>query len=200
MLDIIGSIIIGGSLLLMMMTFQLQMQESSSRIYYTGSMIEHIDNVADNLNHVFSMVGIGFNIDDTVCQEAKEDRIKFKTYWNYGTDSLDDEEHIIEIKLNDSGDDFGRVLNVLQDGEVLHPLGHLMFIEDMRLKYFNKNDALIPFSGSSVASANLKGIMSAEVLLTFRRDSPWRPEQPLRTNLQLKCFFMNRYLQEGAWN
>ncbi len=191
MLDIIGSIIIGGSLLLMMMTFQLQMQETSSRIYYTGSMIEHMDSVAENINHVFSMVGIGYNIDDNVCELASQSAIRFKTYWNFVDDELDQESHTIEIKLNDTGDEFGKVLNVIQDGSVIHPLGHIMFIESMKLQYFNKND---------VATNTLKDIMSAEVLLTFRRDSPWRPEQPLRSNLKLKSYLMNRYLQEGAWD
>ena len=52
---------------------------------------------------------------------------------------------------------------------------------------------------AGAATTTLKDIMSAEILLTFRRDSPWRPAQPLRSNLQLKCFFMNAYLQEGGW-
>ncbi|MDD3535336.1 MAG: hypothetical protein PHC50_04230 [Candidatus Cloacimonetes bacterium] len=190
LLDVLGSVIIGGTLLLMIMSFNLQMQETSSRIYYTSSMIEHMEEVAQNVNHVFSMAGIGFNKDDQICVTASQTAIKFKTFWNYETDVLDQEPHQIEIRLDTAPTGTGKVLDVIQDG-IVYPLGHILFIEDMKLKYYNKSDA---------ATTVLKDIMSAEVLLTFRRDSPWRPDRPLRSNLQLKCYMMNRYLQEGAWD
>lgn len=188
LLDVLGSVIIGGTLLLMIMSFNLQMQETASRIYYTSSMIEHMEEVAENINHVFSMAGIGYDKDSTVCILANQNRITFRTYWNYETDALDEVPHSIALKLDDSNTQVGRVLDVIQDG-TKYPLGHILFIEDMKLRYFNKNDA---------ATSVLKDIMSAELILTFRRDSPWRPDRPLRSNIRLKCYLMNRYLQEGA--
>lgn len=189
LLDVLGSVIIGGTLLLMIMSFNLQIQETSSRIYYTSSMISHMEEVSEKINHVFSMAGIGFTKDDVICVSASQDAIKFKTYWNYSTNKLDQSVHQIEIKLNNTSTGVGKVLDVIQDG-VTYPLGHILFIESMKLNYYNKSDG---------ATTVLKDIMCAEVLLTFRRDSPWRPDRPLRSNIQLKCFFMNRYLQEGAW-
>lgn len=196
MLDVVGGMIIGGTLLLMVMTFQLQLQENAMRLYYTGSMISHMDDVAETINHVFSMVGIGYGKeqvetkpDEIVCVVANENTIKFRTYWDYEKDELSEEPHTVEIVLNEAEDGWGRVLNVIQDGEIIFPMGHILFIEDMKLGYYDKDDAI---------TTDRTDIMSAEVLLTFRRESPWKPDQPLRSNLQLKCYFMNRYLQHGA--
>ncbi len=194
MLDIVGAMIIGGTLLLMVMTFQLQLQENAMRLYYTSSMISHMDEVAETINHVFSMVGIGYGLDqpteqETVCMVANENTITFRTFWDYEKDDISDDAHTVEIILREAEDGWGRVLNIVQDGEIIFPMGHILFIEDMKLRYYNMNGAI---------TTNRKDIMSAEVLLTFRRESPWKPDQPLRSNLQLKCYFMNRYLQHGA--
>ncbi|HHV36210.1 MAG TPA: hypothetical protein GXX77_00015 [Candidatus Cloacimonetes bacterium] len=196
MLDVVGGMIIGGTLLLMVMTFQLQLQENAMRLYYTGSMISHMDDVAETINHVFSMVGIGYGKeqvetkpDEIVCVVANENTIKFRTYWDYEKDELSEEPHTVEIVLNEAEDGWGRVMNIIQDGEIIFPMGHILFIEDMKLGYYDKDDAI---------TTDRTDIMSAEVLLTFRRESPWKPDQPLRSNLQLKCYFMNRYLQHGA--
>ncbi|NLN34930.1 MAG: hypothetical protein GX157_02855, partial [Candidatus Cloacimonetes bacterium] len=71
LLDVLGSVIIGATLLLMMITFTLQVQETAARIYYTSSMIDHMDNAARNINHIFAMAGVGVAIDDKdICLEA----------------------------------------------------------------------------------------------------------------------------------
>jgi hypothetical protein len=189
MLDVIGSVIIGATLLLMIMTFQLQLQETAGRIYYTSSMIDHMDAAARNINHIFAMAGVGVPA-DSICVAASPASITFRTYWDCAGDSLSNTKHLIELKLANYGYESGRVLEIRQDGNVIMPLGSILYIEDMRLNYY-KSDG--------TATTTLKDIMSAEVLLTFRRDSPWRPAQPLRSNIQLKCFFMNAYLQKGGW-
>ncbi|MCK9558070.1 MAG: hypothetical protein PHO85_03250 [Candidatus Cloacimonetes bacterium] len=189
LLDVLGSVIIGATLLLMIMTFQLQLQETAGRIYYTSSMIDHMDAAARNVNHIFAMAGVGIPA-DSICVSANSSSIKFRTYWDCDGDSLSDDRHLIEMKVVDYGYESGKVLEIRQDGSVIMPLGHILFIENMTLNYYNIN---------GVATTTLRDIMSAEILLTFRRDSPWRPAQPLRSNLQLKCFFMNAYLQEGGW-
>lgn len=189
MLDVIGSVIIGATLLLMIMTFQLQLQETAGRIYYTSSMIDHMDAAASNVNHIFSMAGVGVP-SDSICVAANSSSITFRTYWDCAGDSLSNTQHQIELKLANDGYESGRVLEILQDGNVIMPLGYILYIENMRLNYYNLAGA---------ATTTLKDIMSAEILLTFRRDSPWRPAQPLQSNIQLKCFFMNAYLQEGGW-
>jgi hypothetical protein len=63
-----------------------------------------------------------------------------------------------------------------------------MYIERIRFNYFDLADSL---------TTDTSEVRSAEVLLTFRRDSPWNPDQPLRSNIQMKSYFMNSYLQGG---
>lgn len=200
LLDVIGGTILGGTLLLMVMTFQLQLQENAMRLHYTGSMISHMDEVAENINHVFSMVGIGYGEEqskpeDIVCVRAVQDSIQFRTYWDYEKDELSEEPHIITLAIRDAVDEWGKVLNVVQDTNIVFPMGHMLFIEEMKLGYYDIDGSLIT---NPNLEANRKRIMSVEVLLTFRRDSPWKPDQPLRSNLQLRSYFMNRYLQHGA--
>ena len=189
MLDVIGSVIIGAILIVMIMTFQLQLQETAGRIYYTSSMIDHMDNAARNVNHIFSMAGVGVP-SDSICVAANSSSITFRTYWDCAGDSLSNVKHLIDLSLADYGHDSGSVLEIRQDGNLIMPLGNILYIESMHLNYYDQNGA---------ATSNLKDIMCAEVLLTFRRDSPWRPAQPLRSNIQLKCYFMNAYLQKGGW-
>lgn len=191
LLDVLGSVIIGATLLLMMITFTLQVQETAARIYYTSSMIDHMDNAARNINHIFAMAGVGVAIDDKdICLEASESSILFQTYWDCEGDTLSNDLHKIEITLADLGYADGKVIEIRQDGSVIMPLGHIQYIEDIAMNYFDFDDN---------ATTTPADIVSAEILLTFRRDSPWRSDQPLRSNLQLKCFFMNAYLQKGNW-
>ncbi len=189
LLDVLGSVIIGATLLLMMITFTLQVQETAARIYYTSSMIDHMDNAARNINHIFAMAGVGVP-SDSICVAANSSSITFRTYWDCEGDTLSNDLHEIEITLADLGYADGKVIEIWQDGSVIMPLGHIQYIEGIDMNYFDFDDN---------ATTTPADIMSAEILLTFRRDSPWRSDQPLRSNLQLKCFFMNAYLQKGNW-
>lgn len=187
LLDVLGSVIIAATLILMVMTFQLQMRENVSRIYYAGSMIEHMDEVTTTLNNTFAMAGIGIPVDQ-VCTVADSNVVELKTLWDVAGDSLSSSVHIIRIALDDSISAQGKVLTITQDGTVIRPLGYIMYIEGIKLNYYDIDDH-VTYDASE--------IRSAEILLTFRRDSPWRPDQPLRSNIQMKCFLMNTYLQGG---
>jgi hypothetical protein len=187
MLDVLGSVVIAATLLLMIMTFQMQMRETVTRLHYTGSMIEHMDEVTTTLNHTFAMAGIGIPVSD-VCTIVDTNRIEFKTLWDVAGDSLSSTLHVIHIALDDSSSAQGKVLTIKQDGSVIQPLGYIMYIERIRFNYFDLADSL---------TTDTSEVRSAEVLLTFRRDSPWNPDQPLRSNIQMKSYFMNSYLQGG---
>ncbi|MDD3097983.1 MAG: hypothetical protein PHU99_09715 [Candidatus Cloacimonetes bacterium] len=143
-----------------------------------------MDTAASKLNHIMAMAGIGVPV-DSVCVIADESRLVFRTFWNCESDTLSEDRHLIDIKLGDSTQ-HGSILEINQDGTLIEPLGYILYIEDVAFNYYDKND------NQTTTPAN---VMSAEILLTFRRDSPWRQDQPLRTNIQLKCFFMNSYLQ-----
>ncbi|MDD2228480.1 MAG: hypothetical protein PHY48_03605 [Candidatus Cloacimonetes bacterium] len=186
LLDVLGSVIIGGMLILMMMTFQLQLHESAGRIYYMSSMIDHMDVAATKVNKTFALAGIGIP-PDSVCVIAATNRVVFKTFWNCNSDTLSATRHLIEMKIATVTNPYGgKALLLTQDGAPMEDLGYIFYIEAMVIKYFDKNDAQTTQPGL---------VRSAEIFFTFRRDSPWNPTQPLRSNLQVKCFFMNSYLQ-----
>ncbi len=185
LLDVIGSVIIGGTLILMMMTFQLQLQETSQRVLYASSMIEHMDAAASKLNKVFSLAGIGIPV-DSICVTAQSSRVVLKTFWDCNSDTLSGARHNIEIKLATTNTQYGRALEITQDGTALEDLGYIMYVESVSFVYYDRNGSV------TTTSANVR---SADVLLTFRRDSSWRPDRPLRTTIQIKCFLMNSYLQ-----
>lgn len=170
---------------MMMTTFQIQLQESAVRIQYVSSMIDHMDVAASKVNKTFALAGVGMPV-DSVCVYAGTNRVQFRTFWNCDSDTLSATRHIIEMKIDTTSTAFGKALIITQDGAPLENLGYIFYIEAMALKYFDRD---------GIETAQLADIRSADVLFTFRRDSPWNPGSPLRSNLQVKCFFMNSYLK-----
>jgi hypothetical protein len=49
-LDLIGAFVIGGMLILMVMSLQFQLQEAADRAYYLKDMVDHMDQCATKLN------------------------------------------------------------------------------------------------------------------------------------------------------
>ncbi len=170
---------------MMMLTFQMQLQESSSRLMYTSSMIAHMDNAASRVNKAFSLAGVGIP-PDSVCVYTGTDRVVFRSYWDSASDTLSQTKHTVEMKIASVENPYGKALIISQDGTPLNDLGTIFYIENMSLIYYDKN-------GTQTTQPAL--VRSADVLLTFRRDSPWNPNRPLRSNIQVKCFFMNSYLK-----
>jgi hypothetical protein len=185
LLDVLGSIVIGAMLIMMMFTFQIQMQESSQRILYVASMVEHMDMAATKVNKTFALAGIGIP-SDSVCVTAGTNRVVFKTFWNCDSDTLSATRNTIEMRIADVANPYGKALIITQNGTPLTDNGYIFYIEAMSIRYYDKNDAVTTTPGL---------VRSADFLLTFRRDSPWNPNSPLRTNIQVKCFFMNSYLK-----
>lgn len=185
--DVLGSIVIGGMLILMVMTFQMQLQESAERLMYVGSMIEHMDTACTRVNKLFALAGVGIPVDSVVVVAATN-RVVFRTYWNCDSDTLSNVRHLIEFNIANVANPYGKALRITQNGSTLEDIGYIMYVEGMTLRYYDKNDAITTSPGA---------VRSAEVLLTFRRDSTWRPNRPLRSNIQMRCYFMNSYLQGG---
>ena len=98
LIDIIGSVVIAGTLIMMMLTFQMQLQESSSRLIYTSSMIDHMDNAANRINKAFALAGVGIPA-DSVCVYAGTNRVVFRSYWDENSDTFSQTKHSVEIKL-----------------------------------------------------------------------------------------------------
>jgi hypothetical protein len=184
-LDIIGSVIIGSMLLLMMMSFQFQMQEAADRALYMRNMIEHMDVAATKLNSVIALAGVGFTPTAAVTH-ATPDSLVFQTYWNYQTDQLGLTPITLSIKLSEMPSPYGRALTIRQDGIPLNDLGYIFWVDGLTFKYYDRTDVL---------TTNRERVRSAEMWLSFFRNPPIMGTQVLRTRLQVKCFFMNAYMR-----
>ncbi|MDZ4182330.1 MAG: hypothetical protein U1B83_05575 [Candidatus Cloacimonadaceae bacterium] len=184
-IDIIGSFIIGSMLLLMMITFQYQMQESADRAMYIKEMIDHMDQAAVKLNSVIALAGVGFMPANTVIH-ATADSLVFWTYWNYQLDELGMVPYTISVKRSPMPSPYGYAAVIRQDGVPLNDLGYLFWIDGISFRYFDRNDAL------TTTAANVR---SAEVRLSFFRNAPRQGSKVIRNRLQVKCFFMNAYMR-----
>lgn len=187
LLDVLGSVFVGTLLILMMLTFQTQLNQTSQRILYVASMVDHMDQAANRLNKIIAQAGIGIP-PDSVCVTAGTSNIVFKTYWNCESDTLTNTRQTIEMKIHNITSPYGKALVITQNGTPLKDTGYILYIESMALKYYDKNDIL---------TTTPSQVRSVEMLLTFRRDYSSMDKYPLRSNIQVKCFFMNCYLQEG---
>lgn len=185
LLDIVGGLIIGGMLILMMITFQFQMHESADRAVYLKEMIDHMDQVAVKLNSVIALAGVGYAPASTVIH-ARADSLVFRSYWNYQTDQLALVPVTLSLKLSTLPTPYGRTLVIRQDGIPLNDLGYLFWVDELRFIYFDRNNA------QTTTPANVR---SAELWLTFLRNPPRMGGQLIRTKLQVKCFFMNAYMR-----
>lgn len=184
-LDIIGSFIVGGMLVLMMITFQYQMQEAADRAMFMKDMIDHMDVAATKLNSVIALAGVGFTPTSTVLH-ATPDSLVFQTYWDYQNDQLSIAPSTLSLKLSDVPSPYGRALAIRQNGIPLEDLGYIFWVDGLKFRYYTKNDAL---------TTDRTQVRSTEMWLSFFRNPPIMGSEVLRTRLQVKCFFMNAYMR-----
>lgn len=184
LIDLLGSAMVGALLIMMMITFQLQLRENAERTLYASAMVEHMDEACRKLNSVVALAGIGMPADSAVTLAATN-RMVFRTYWDYAQDVLTAAPHSVEIKLVDSGTEYGQVLTIVQDGNIL-PAPYIFYIENVSFKYYTKQDQI---------TTTARFVRSAEMLLTFRKDTPAPSNRPLRSMVQIKCFLMNSYMR-----
>ncbi|PKN80981.1 MAG: hypothetical protein CVU48_00160 [Candidatus Cloacimonetes bacterium HGW-Cloacimonetes-1] len=184
-LDLIGAAIIGSMLIMMMITFQLQMQEASERALYTMDMVDHMDQTATKLNSVIALAGIGYSPGQTVIT-ATTSVLVFRTYWDFQADQIGSNENTLSIKLSSVPSPYGSAVVISQNGVPLTNLGYLFWINDLKFRYYSKSDVL---------TTTASDVRSAEVRLAFFRNPPRIGGKPIITKLQFKCFFMNAYMQ-----
>lgn len=185
LLDVIGSIVIGATLVLMVISLQFQLQEAADRSYYLKEMVDHMDQCATKLNSVVALAGVGLT-PSTAIIHATEDSLVFWTYWDYQQDQLGITPVRLSIKLSDAPDPYGIAVLLAQDNEPLDDLGYLFWIDELKFRYYTKNDVLT--TSASLARA-------AEIRMGFYHDSPRAGSSPIRTKLQFKCYFMNAYMR-----
>lgn len=184
-IDLIGAALIASMLILMMMTFQFQMQEASDRALYAMEMIDNMDQAASRLNNVIALAGIG-RTPTTSIKYATADSLVFYTYWDFQNDMITESNHTVSIRLSSVPSPYGTAVVIRQDNVPLSNLGYLFWINDLEFRYYTKNDVL-----TTTASA----ARSAEVRLSFFRTGPRSDSKSITTKLQFKCYFMNCYMQ-----
>jgi len=192
-IDLIGAAVICGTLIIMMISFQFQMQEAVDRALYTINMVDHMDMAATKLNNVIALAGVGFSPTGSIIY-AKPDSLVFNTYWNYQTDSVNSVPDRLSIKLGPAPRPYGTALILQQDGVPLDELGYLFWINEVQFKYYTKTDVYLNHA-SYTATQIAAQARSTEIRMSFFRNPPRAGGKPITTKLQFKCYFMNTYMQ-----
>lgn len=179
-------------LMLMMISFQFQLNDIANRTMYTSQMLVHEETACSELNRLVALVGVGVSPDSTIAA-ATTTSITFRTRWSYITNALLLAPVTLQLTLENATGS-GKMIRIVQGGTVTYELGRILWIEDMSFKYYNNAGTEI----TTLSAANLKTVRSIDVNMTFRRNAPKVNATPLRTRVQLRIYFMNCYLQEGA--
>ncbi len=187
LLDVLGALLIGTMLMMMMVSFQYQLQDTAQTATYAANMLDHMDVAAKSINGVIALAGIGMEPVNVVVN-ANTDSFKFKSYWNYVTNQLINSPVTISIGLETATSGDGKVLVIRQDDTILDPLGYILWVDELSFIYYDINDQI------TTTAANVR---AAEAWLTFKRDAIRPGAEPLRTKLQVKCFLMNAYMRGG---
>lgn len=185
LLDLLGAMVVGTTLLLLMITFQFQLQDTADRSIYSAQMIDHEQMVCNHLNKLFAMAGVGMTPDSTVVT-AEPGRITFRTYWNYEANYAAATPSSFELKLSPTTSGVGRALTIKQNGEIIPDLGYILWLEDLHLIYYDKYEVVTNLPSK---------VRSVDVMVTLKRDPPHGTGHILRTKVQLKCYFMNCYMR-----
>ena len=184
-LDLLGAMVVGTTLLLMMITFQFQFQDTADRAIYAAQMVDHEQMVCNHINKLFAMAGVGMVPDSTVVT-AELNRIVFRTYWNYESGSVAGTPSSFEVKLSPTTTGVGKALTITQNGNIISDLGYILWLENLEFIYYDKVEAV---------TALKTKVRSVDVKVTLKRDPPRMGGLTLRTKVQLRCYFMNCYMR-----
>jgi hypothetical protein len=204
LIDILGAVIIGGLLLIMLITFNYQLANTAERNMYAAQMTEHMESACMRLNYIIGLAGAGVS-PSTAVIDASEEKFVFKTYWDFETDKLEEEGYYMEptqgdpiqvaIMFEESASPYGGAIQIVREGvtDPVEDLGYIFWVDAVEFRYYDINDNLMDESFPSY----LKRIRAVEMFLTFERPGPLIGDRPLTNSLQLKCYMMNAYMQEG---
>ncbi len=198
-IDILGAIIIAGLLLLMLMGFQFHVTETAQRHIFASSMVHHMENAGSTLNHVIGMAGLGVGKPEEAVASAGTSSFVFRSYWDFHNNSIGNiagQPNYISISLRNSPEGTGKAIELRQGNStniathtILEDMGYIFWVDDLKFVYFD-------IHGSS--TKDIKKIRSVDVRMTFRRGGPFIDTRDLTNKLQVKCYLMNTYLQEGV--
>ncbi len=198
-LDILGAVIVGGLLLLMLITFQFQITETAERNMYAASMADHMEQASTRLNHIIGLAGLGIEDPKQAVVRADGDAFVFRSYWDYNSNAIgptSGDPNYVSISLRESNGALGKAIEIrqgtdanIEDDAVLENMGYIFWVDDLSFVYYDLYDN---------QTQDPTVVRAADIRMSFQRPGPMMDSRPLTNRLQLKCFLMNTYLQEGT--
>jgi hypothetical protein len=200
LLDLLGALMIATLLLLMMISFQFQLRDTADRTIFAAQMMNHEQRASQELNHLIALAGINMPTNASVATDltvmiADPTNFKFRTYWDFKNNVMTGVVNTIDLKLSTTETDVGRELTILQSSSPVYDLGSILWLENLQFTYYDITGAVV---AAPMTTAKLNSIMSVDVGMTFKRYAPTVGKTPLRTSVQVRVYFMNRYLKKGA--
>lgn len=184
-IDLLGSAVVAGVLILMMITFQTQLRDTAQRALYAANMLDHMDNACTTINQTIAMAGVGMEVDSAFVT-TESSRLIFRSYWDCQLNKLTDGIHSVLIKLAPNGTQWGKNMVIMQDGVNLNNTGYIFYISDVNFVYYNKDGAV---------TTTPREVRSVEARLTFRQSSPTGRGGDVISRILIKCYVMNSYLK-----
>ena len=191
LLDILGAIIIGGMLLMVLITFNFQLVQTANRNVYAAEMTDRMEAASVRLNYLMGLVGVGMGTADKAVVGMDENKFVFNSCWNFADDSIGTTAYEYTLFYDaEANQNMGGAI-VLRQGNniVIEDMGYILWVDDLKLKYYDMED-----DETSTASE----VRSVELWISFSRAAPQMDGKTLNNRLQLRCYMMNAYLQEGT--
>lgn len=213
LIDVLGAIVIGGIVLILLITFNFQITETAERQMYERYMTEHIEESTKQLNYVVGMAGLGIPDPDTAFVATDEDNFMFKTLWDHEHYQIGEVGSVfpqnVSLGLYDSGSEqYPNVMQIrssppkIEDHstlyynsstdyvEILEPYGFIFWVDDLHFKYYDIDD------NETTTPADVRAV---ELWLTFSREAPrvYEPKRYLTNKVQIKCYLMNTFMNES---
>jgi hypothetical protein len=192
LIDALGALMIATLLLLMMVTFQMQFQETADRTIFAAQMMKHEQKACRELNNLIALASVNLPIDSIAVIMADSTRLQFRTYWDYSNNVKTTVANTISLTLRNSTTDVGRELDIMQTSSPVYDLGSIFWLEELKFNYYDINGTSL---GNRVIGAARLNIFSIDVNMTFMREPPMINTEPLRVRMQQRCYLMNRYLR-----
>jgi hypothetical protein len=191
-IDVLGALMIATLLLLMMITFQMQLRETADRTIFAAQMMTHELRACRELNNLIALAGVNIPYDSVAVILADSTKMAFRTYWDYQNNVMTSTANTISLTLDTLATDVGKELSILQSASPVYDLGSIFWLEHLNFNYFDIDGGTL---GQIVTGDTRKQIYSVDINMTFKRDPPLIQTIPLRVRIQLRCYLMNRYLR-----
>jgi len=177
-------------LILMMLSFQFQLQDTANRTMFVAQMLAHEQQACVDLNRIILLAGVGMSPDSTMVA-ADSTSLTFRTYWDFRNNVLTETPRSVSLSLlTETG--VGKQLHIVQEGTPVFDMGYILWVDRMTFSFFNRDDALVALP---LTTASLKTIRGVVVNMVFKRNPPKVKSTVLKTKVQLRIYYMNCYLR-----